>query len=118
MAIVIAKCCQNHNGDKKIFQEMIWAATEACADYAKTHVIYTEDLVFRERFETGSTEGDVLRLIKRPFRAEYDRLKKLEIQWSDYEWFIVECRKAGIKALTTVFTRGCVSAVAGLVGTR
>ena len=59
---------------------MIWAAAEAGADYAKTQVIYTEDLVFRERFETGSTEGDVVRVIKRPFRAEYDKSSKGIVQ--------------------------------------
>jgi N,N'-diacetyllegionaminate synthase len=114
MATVIAECCQNHNGDRQILQEMIWAAAEAGADYAKIQVIYADDLVFRERFETGLIEQGVAKAIKRPYRPEYERLKKLEIQRSDYPWFIDECRKAGVKPLTTIFTRGSVPSTAGL----
>ena len=114
MPSVIAECCQNHNGNKQILQEMIWEAAEAGADYAKIQVIYADDLVFRERFETGLTEQGVVKAITRPYRPEYDRLKKLELQWSDYRWYIDECRKAGIKPLATVFTRGGVASVAGL----
>lgn len=114
MAIVIAECCQNHNGDRRILQEMVWAAAEAGADYAKVQVIYADDLVFRERFETGLVENGVVRAIKRPYRPEYERLKKLELQNRDYDWFITECAKAKIKPLTTVFTRGSVISVAAL----
>jgi len=114
MPIVIAECCQNHNGDKAVLQEMIWAAADAGADYAKIQVIYADDLVFRERFETGLTAGGVVQAIRRPYRPEYDRLKQLGIQWSDYKWFIDECRKAKIKPLTTIFTRGTVALIAGL----
>ena len=46
MAIVIAECCQNHNGDKRILQEMVWAAAEAGADYAKVQILYTQTLLF------------------------------------------------------------------------
>jgi sialic acid synthase SpsE len=114
MAVIIAECCQNHNGDKNILQEMVCAAAEAGADYAKIQVIYAEDLVYRERFERGSTEGEVVRTIKRPYRPEYERLKKLEVQRSDFQWFIDECRKAKIKPLTTIFTRGNIATVAAL----
>jgi len=114
MAIVIAECCQNHNGDRQILQEMIWAAADAGADYAKVQIIFADDLVFRERFESGVSENGVLKVIQRPYRAEYERLKNLEIQWSEYGWFIDECRKAKIKPLTTVFTRGSVAAVSVL----
>jgi sialic acid synthase SpsE len=114
MAIVIAEFCQNHNGDKHILKEMVWAAAEAGADYAKIQTIYADDLAFREVFESGLTEGEVQKAIKRPYRPEYERLKRLEIQWSDCEWFIEECRKAKIKPLTTVFTRGSVDGVSRL----
>jgi len=114
MALVIAEFCQNHNGDKAVLREMIWAAAEAGADYAKVQVIYADTLARRERFEEGLTEDGIVKTIKRPYQQEYDRLKKLELQYSDYQWFIAECGKANIKPLTTVFTRGDVASVAGL----
>ena len=114
MAIVIAECCQNHNGDKNILQEMIWSAAEAGADFAKIQFIYADDLVYRERFEEGSTQDNIVKVIKRPYKPEYDRLKKLEIPTEDFEWFIAECRRANIQPLTTVFTRRGVREAARL----
>lgn len=114
MAQIIAECCQNHNGDRNILQDMIWSAAEAGADYAKVQVIYADDLVYRERFERGVNQDEIVKVIKRPYRTEHERLKNLEIQRNDYEWFIAECRKAKIKPLTTVFTRGHVPAIARL----
>lgn len=111
MAIVIAEFCQNHNGDKQVLQEMVWAAAESGADFAKIQTIHADDLVFREIFETGLTENGVVKAIQRPYRPEYERLKKLEVQWSDYVWFNDECQKAKIKPLTTVFTRGSVAGI-------
>lgn len=114
MAQIIAECCQNHNGDRNILKDMIWSAAEAGADYAKIQVIYADDLVYRERFEQGATQDETVKVIKRPYRSEYDRLKDLEIRSNDYEWFVAECRKAQIKPLTTMFTRGSVPAAARL----
>src|SRR5262249_6072407 len=114
MAIVIAECCQNHNGDKNILQEMIWSAAEAGADFAKVQFIYADDLVYRERFEQGLTEDNIVKVIKRPYKSEYERLKNLEIASDDHAWFIAECQRAKIKPLTTVFTRGGVRAAARL----
>ena len=34
MTKIIAELCQNHNGDIKILEEMVHAASEAGADYA------------------------------------------------------------------------------------
>jgi len=55
-----------------------------------------------------------MKVIKRPYRPEYERLKQLEIERSDFQWFVAECTKAKIKPLTTVFTRGSVEALARL----
>src|SRR5688572_1553384 len=114
MAKVIAEFCQNHNGDRHILLDMICAASEAGADYAKIQMVSADDLVFRERFEDGLTEDGAIKVIKRPYQAEYERLKRLEIEQEDYSWFIDQCRKASILPLTTVFTRGGVAAAAGL----
>jgi sialic acid synthase SpsE len=114
MAKVIAECCQNHNGDRQVLQQMIWAAADAGADYAKIQVIDADDLVYRERFEEGCIENGIIKTIKRPYRTEYERLKRLELSQDDYRWFVDECRKAAIAPLTTVFARGSVSKAAQL----
>ena len=33
--IIIAECCQNHNGDMKILEQMVYKAAESGADYVK-----------------------------------------------------------------------------------
>jgi sialic acid synthase SpsE len=50
MPIIIAEFCQNHNGDLKILKEMVWAAAEAGATYAKVQSMLADELAFRERF--------------------------------------------------------------------
>ncbi|MFC1979174.1 N-acetylneuraminate synthase family protein [Chloroflexota bacterium] len=112
MPTVIAEFCQNHNGDRGLLKEMIWAAAGAGADYAKIQAIFAEDLAYRERFEEGVIANDVTEVIKRPYRSEFERLSKLEIPYSDYEWFIEECKKAGINPMTTVFCRSQVKEIA------
>ena len=105
MALIIAECCQNHKGDLKILKDMIWAAAEAGADYVKIQSMLADELTFRERFEQGVVEDDVVKTIKRPYQTEYDRLKLMDIDDEAHYWFIEECKAAGVKPLTTVFTR-------------
>jgi N,N'-diacetyllegionaminate synthase len=112
MAFVIAEFCQNHNGDKRLLRDMIWAAAESGADYAKIQTIFADDLTYRERFEEGVIEDGITKVIKRPYRPEFERLRKLEIPCDEYEWFIEECGKAGIRPLTTVFSRTRVQEIA------
>jgi N,N'-diacetyllegionaminate synthase len=112
MAEVIAEFCQNYNGDRAILKKMIWAAAEAGANYAKIQTIYAEDVAFRERFEKGLVENGETKVIKRPYNREVERLKKLELPSKYYPWFIEECEKAGIKPLTTVFSRNRIEEVA------
>jgi sialic acid synthase SpsE len=105
MAIIIAECCQNHKGDLGLLKEMIWAAAEAGADYAKIQSMLADELTYRERFEEGLSEDGIQKAIKRPYQPEYGRLKPMDLDDATYHWFIEECQKAGIKPLTTVFTR-------------
>ena len=79
MAQLIAELCQNHNGDEKIVEEMVHAAAESGADYAKIQSIDSNELTYRERFENGLIEGGKVKVIKRPYQSEYDRLKKLDL---------------------------------------
>ncbi|HCA43643.1 MAG TPA: general stress protein [Bacteroidetes bacterium] len=108
MAKIIAELCQNHNGDKNLLNEMIWAASESGADFVKIQSINAEDLTFRERFENGVVENGIQKVIKRPYRSEYERLKKLELSDKDHWFFIEQCQKAGVIPLTTCFTKNSV----------
>jgi N,N'-diacetyllegionaminate synthase len=114
MRTVIAELCQNHNGDRAILKEMVWAAAEAGATYAKIQSMLADDLPRRERFETGTREGELQTAIKRPYQAEYDRLKPMDLDDEAHHWFTEQCAKAGIKPLTTIFSRSRVPFVASL----
>ena len=103
---LIAECCQNHNGSREILKKMIHASAEAGATYAKIQALRSSELTFRKRFEEGQVLPDgTTKVIKRPFQAEQDRLKKLDLSDEDEAWFVEECKRAGIKSMITVFTR-------------
>lgn len=114
MAKIIAELCQNHRGDRCLLREMIWAAKEAGADYAKIQSMLADDMPLRPRFEHGQWEGGKQTVIKRPYQAEYDRLKPMDLSDEDHIFFIEECRKAGIEPMTTVFSRSRIPFVASL----
>lgn len=102
---IIAELCQNHKGDIGILKRMVWKAVEAGATYAKIQTIFAEDLTNRERFEEGVRDGDVVKVIKRPYAPEYARLKPMDLDRKAHEIFLNECQAAGIKPLTTIFAR-------------
>jgi N,N'-diacetyllegionaminate synthase len=112
--VIIAEFCQNHKGDKSILKDMIWAASEAGAAYAKVQSMLADDLTRRERFEEGVWDGDRQLSIKRPYQAEYDRLKPMDLVDEDHIWFAEECTQAGIKPLTTIFSRSRIPFIASL----
>ena len=81
---LIAECCQNHNGSREVLKRMIHAASEAGATYAKIQALRSNELTFRERFEDGELLADgTTKTIKRPFRAEQERLQKLDLNDED-----------------------------------
>lgn len=108
MTTIIAECCQNHNGDLNLLKEMIWAAKESGATYVKIQSMLASELTYREQFETGHIENSITKVMKRPYQAEYDRLKPMDLNDETHHWFVEECHKAGIKPLTTAFTRSRV----------
>jgi N,N'-diacetyllegionaminate synthase len=114
MPIIIAEFCQNHNGDLNILKEMVWAAAEAGATYAKVQSMLADELAFRERFEEGRQEGDRVIVIKRPYQPEYERLKPMDLGNEAHYQFAEECKRAGIRPLTTVFTRARLPFVTSL----
>jgi N,N'-diacetyllegionaminate synthase len=103
--IIIAECCQNHNGNKEILRKQINEAAQSGADFAKIQAIRSRELTKRERFESGSksSHGEI-NTIKRPFKPEFERLFRLDLSLKDEEWFVEECWKAGIRPMTTVFS--------------
>lgn len=108
---LIAEFCQNHNGDFEILKEMIYAAKEAGCEYAKIQTIFADMLSKRERFEHGVVINNIRKSIKRPYKLEYDRLKKLELDFEQQTEFISICKKVGIKPLTTIFTKDSLNMI-------
>ena len=104
MVDVIAELCQNHLGDRKILDEMIAAAADSGADYAKIQSMLSTEITKRDRFENGLIEGGKTKIIKRPFQNEFNRLKPMDLYDDDHFRFIELC-KYKIKPLTTIFTR-------------
>jgi sialic acid synthase SpsE len=103
---IIVEVCQNHCGDQKVLSELIHAAAENGADIIKGQIIFTDDLTHRERFDTGETDDDgIVKTMKRPFDAEYNRLKALDLTEDDYRFFVEEVYKAGAIPMLTVFSR-------------
>ena len=109
--IFIAELCQNHNGDFEILKDMIYAAKESGADYVKIQNIFADMLSHRKKFDNGLEENGVTKVINRPYDLEYARLKKLELSYDQQAQFIEICEKAGVKPLTTVFTRDSVNKI-------
>jgi N,N'-diacetyllegionaminate synthase len=109
--IIIAEFCQNHNGDFELLKEMLYAAKESGADYAKIQTIFADMLSYRERFETGIVKNGIEMAIKRPYKDEYERLKKLELSMERQAEFVELCKSIDIKPLTTVFTRDSISLI-------
>jgi len=111
---IIAEFCQNHNGDYEILREMIHQAADAGATYGKIQTIFADDLTYREKFEKGKIVDDKITIIKRPYKPEYDRLKTLELDYEKHYLFIEDCKKYGLKPLTTAFTRGSIKRIIDL----
>jgi N,N'-diacetyllegionaminate synthase len=104
--IIIAECCQNHNGNKEILKKQIHTAAESGADYVKIQAIRSRELTHRPQFDEGELNADgTVKTIKRPYEAELNRLSKLDLSLDDEAWFVEECWRAGVAPMTTAFTR-------------
>lgn len=105
---MIAELCQNHNGDVGMIREMVAAAAESGADYAKIQTIHSSQLTHRERFDEGLIEGGKIKTIKRPYDQELKRLRSLDIDDAAIELFLEACRDYKIEPMTTIFTRDVI----------
>lgn len=103
--ILIAECCQNHNGDIEVLKRQINEAADNGADFVKIQAIRSKELTHRPIFDVGEIDenGNTL-AIKRPYLAELERLKKLDLNLEQEQWFVNECRRAGVAPMTTAFT--------------
>ena len=107
--ILIAECCQNHNGSQEILKRMIHEAAANGADYVKIQAIRSSELTYRERFENGLTDASgQVQVIQRPYQPELERLSTLDLSTDQERWFAEECERAGVMPLTTAFTRSGV----------
>ena len=113
-AKIIAELCQNHNGDRILLQEMVHAAAENGADIVKIQSIRSKELTHREQFDRGLIEGGEVKIIKRPYIDEYQRLKKLDLTIEEEKWFINECLRFGVSPMTTSFTRSSLREISNL----
>jgi len=111
MTSIIAECCQNHNGDYGLLKEMTYAAAEAGADYVKIQTIFADRLSFRPQFQSGLMEDEIVKVIKRPFEPEYERMKGLELTREQMSDFVALCGQLNVRPLTTCFTRQDVNMI-------
>ncbi len=102
---IIAELCQNHNGKINILKEMISSASRAGASHIKIQHIRPEILNFRPKHENGIVLKGKKISIKRPYKAEYERLSKLVLKDSEIKEFISICNEEGVTPLTTCFAR-------------
>ena len=109
---LIAELCQNHNGRFELVERMIDAAAESGATHVKIQTIYADTLAFRPQFEEGLVRDGKTLAIKRPYRAEYERLKGLELSAEQCVRFVELARKAGLVPVTTCFSRAHVAMIA------
>jgi len=110
---VIAEFCQNHNGDRELLAEMVHAASEAGARAGKIQTIFADNLAYRPRFETGVQLDDEVQVIQRPYEAEYDRLRGLELDFDAHAAFVELCGKYALTPMTTCFAREHVASISG-----
>lgn len=104
MTKIIAELCQNHNGDFKVLNEMVAAAAESGADILKIQSMRSKDLTYRERFENGLIEGGKIKVIKRPYKAELERLSKLDLDYDLHAKFFELCEKYKVIPMSTIFS--------------
>jgi len=114
MTKIIAELCQNHNGDIKILEEMVHAASEAGAEIVKIQSMLSEDLTHRKRFDKGVKENNKVITIERPYKSEYERLKKLDLNDQQHFIFLEYCKKYNVEPMTTIFNRSRLKFLEGL----
>ncbi len=101
----IAELCQNHLGKIENIEKMV----EECAFYGakiiKLQYILSKNLSYRPEFDFGLKSKKKIIIIKRPFKNEYKRLKKLELNDKEIKKFIKICERNKVEPSITCFAR-------------
>lgn len=106
MTKIIVELCQNHNGDLQILDEMVSAAADSGAEIVKIQSMLSSELTHRIKFDNGEFDNNgKIKVLKRPYKDEYERLKKLDLDNEAHLYFIDLCKKYKVKPMTTIFTR-------------
>jgi len=108
---LIAEFCQNHNGSYDLLAKMVQQAAKSGATYGKIQMIHANTLTYRPKFEEGLIQGDVIKIIKRPYQAEYHRLKQLELNVNEAVKFVELCIENGLIPMTTCFERASINII-------
>lgn len=87
MTKIIADCCANHMGDRRIMEAMIRAAADAGVDIVKFQ----------------SWKADKLRKDWPDYDNAYKYYKQHELSEDDHRWLVGKCKEYGVEFLTTVF---------------
>lgn len=107
----IAELCQNHLGKFENIKKMTEKCVENGANTIKLQSIYTKNLTFRPEFENGVKIKNKIYKIKRPYKKEFNRLKKLEINLKDLEKFIKLCEQLNVEPSVTCFSRNDIKSL-------
>lgn len=107
----IAELCQNHLGKFDNIKRMTERCAEHGANIIKLQFIYSNNLAYRPEFENGIQVNRKIYQIKRPFRSEFNRLKKLEIKPRDYEKFVKLCESLKVEPSVTCFARKDINTI-------
>lgn len=83
--MIIAECCQNHNGDIALLKRMVEEAAKNGAWAVKIQTFFAEDL----------TDD---------FKHDYERIKDLELSWPDHRKFVNWCYDLKVIPMTTVYS--------------
>ena len=89
---IISELCQNHNGNRDTLEQMISAAAPY-SDIIKIQSIKADTFTKRSEYEEF-----------REYDTEFERLKSLELSYTDEVFFIEQCKKYGVESMTTIFS--------------
>jgi N,N'-diacetyllegionaminate synthase len=106
---IIAEAGVNHNGNLEIAKRMIDAAVIFGADAIKFQTFHADKIVIRAaekaKYQIENTDNT---------EAQFDMLKKLELNEDSHHKLINYCQKKDIKFLSTAFDLGSIDLLEGL----
>lgn len=95
---IMAEAGVNHNGDINLAIELIRKAKEAGADCVKFQTFKAEQIVTKK-----SPKANYQLLVTDAQESQFEMLKKLELNFDDYEVLLDHCKKLGIDFMSTPY---------------